>query len=423
LTVDGLRIYRQASLVGALVEEADVGRSSIWMVAAVVAAMLAPSTIATAGEHHRDAPARRTLAAFTHPGVLVTGAQLDRVRQKIADGAQPWRSAYAQLRASRYASLDWQPRPWVEVECGSSSHPDNGCSDERQDALAAYSDALIWYLSRDPRYAAKAIEILDAWPPVIERHTNSNMMLQTGWAGAGFSRAAELLRHSEAGWPDADVARFATMLRTVYLPLLVNGAPIYNGNWELIMIDAMIGIAVFLDDQDTFAAALDMWRERVPAYLYLTTDGPLPVPPPRANLTTRDRLITYWQGQTTFVDGLSQETCRDFGHTGWGIGAAVQVAETARIQGVDLYGEQRDRLAAALEFHARYDLGAATPPWLCGGVLHRGLGPTLEVAYNEFHNRRGMAMPDLGRLVNLRRPEGTDEHFVAWETLTSAESP
>jgi hypothetical protein len=394
----------------------------VWMVAAVSAALLVPAATATAGtvgaRPHETAP-----AAFAHPGVLVSQPQLDRVRLKVTAGAQPWRSAYTQLRASRYAALDWQPRPRATVECGSASHPDNGCTDERQDALAAYTDALVWYISRDARYAAKAIEILNAWPPVIERHTNSNTMLQTGWAGTGFSRAAELIRYSGAGWAAADVDRFATMLRTVYLPMLVRGAPIYNGNWELVMIDAMAGIAVFLDDRATFAAALDMWRQRVPAYLYLESDGPLPVPPPKTTITTPERLVAYWQGQSTFVDGLAQETCRDFGHTGWGIAAAVQVAETARIQGIDLYVEQRERLAKALEFHARYDLGAEVPPWLCGGRLYTGLGPTLEVAYNEFHNRLGMAMPDLGRLVDKRRPEGTEGHFVAWETLTSADNP
>jgi hypothetical protein len=404
-------------------EEVAMRRSRIWVAALVSAALLVPNASADAG-NVRDVPVvEAEPTAFTHPGVLVSRPQLDFVRQQVAAGVEPWRSAYAQLRASRYSALSWQARPRATVECGSASHPDNGCTDERQDALAAYTDALIWYISRDARYAAKAIEILNAWPPVIERHINSNAMLQTGWAGTGFSRAAELVRHSGAGWAAADVDRFATMLTTVYLPLLVHGAPSYNGNWELVMIDAMAGIAVFLDDHTTFAAALDMWRRRVPAYLYLESDGPLPVPPPGTTIGTKERLIAYWQGQSTFVDGLAQETCRDFGHTGWGIAATVQTAETARLQGADLYGEQRDRLATALEFHARYDMGAQVPPWLCGGRVHTGLGPTLEVAYNEFHNRLGMDMPDLGRLVGKRRPEGTDGHFVAWETLTSANNP
>ena len=101
----------------------------------------------------------------------------------------------------------------------------------------------------------------------------------------------------------------------------------------------------------------------------------------------------------------------------------MQTAETARIQGVDLYGEQRLRITAALEFHAKYDLGASAPSWLCHGRLHRGLGPVLEVAYNEYHNRLGMSLPNLEKLVLKVRPEDTEGHFVAWETLTHANNP
>jgi hypothetical protein len=41
-----------------------------------------------------------------------------------------------------------------------------------------------------------------------------------------------------------------------------------------------IGIAVFTDARTLFDRAISMWRKRVPAYIYLTTDGPYPVPPP-----------------------------------------------------------------------------------------------------------------------------------------------
>src|SRR4051794_29020265 len=175
-------------------EELTMRRGRIWVATLVSAALLVPAAAAVAGEVRDPAGGQPAPAAFTHPRVLVSRPQLDVVRQRLAAGAQPWRSAFAQLLHSRYAALDWQARPRATVECGSGSKPDNGCSDEREDALAAYTDALVWYLSRDARYATKAIEILNAWPPVLERHTNSNTMLQTGWAGTGFSRAAELVR-------------------------------------------------------------------------------------------------------------------------------------------------------------------------------------------------------------------------------------
>jgi hypothetical protein len=360
--------------------------------------------------------------AFTHPGVLVTRAQLDNVKSKVAAGTQPWASAYSAMRSSNFASLSYTPHPRAIVECGPSSNPNLGCSDERNDAVAAYTHALQWYITSDSRYAVKAVQIMDAWSAVIQDHTNHNARLQTGWAGASWTRAAELIRYTYSGWPADRVNRFATMLRNVYLPEIAAGSPNTNGNWELIMTDAMIGIGVFLNDTTVFNRAVSIWRGRVPAYIYLASDGRLPKSPPGSTKDTEAELIDYWQGQSTFVDGLAQETCRDFGHTGWGFDAAAHVAETAWIQGLDLYGEMRTRMLKALEFHANYDLGASVPSWLCDGSLTRGLGPTLEVAHNHYRNRTNTQLPKTLQVIQSRRPMGVS-HFIAWETLTHAINP
>ncbi|MGQ4444068.1 hypothetical protein ACN6LI_001915, partial [Streptomyces violaceoruber] len=83
-------------------------------------------------------------AAFTHPGVTVSQGQLDFARAKVDAGAQPWKGAFDQMMASRYADLNRAPKPRAVVECGSYSNPDYGCTDEREDAIAAYTNALAW---------------------------------------------------------------------------------------------------------------------------------------------------------------------------------------------------------------------------------------------------------------------------------------
>src|SRR5262245_58277290 len=98
-------------------------------------------------------PGTARAVSFTHPGILVTKAQLDNVKRQLAAGAEPWKSAYAQLTASSFASLSYTPKPRATVECGPSSNPNLGCSDERNDAIAAYTHALRWYLTGDKRYA------------------------------------------------------------------------------------------------------------------------------------------------------------------------------------------------------------------------------------------------------------------------------
>lgn len=359
-------------------------------------------------------------AAFTHPGVLVSRPQLDFVREKVQAGAQPWKGAYDQMMASKYASLTRTAKPRAVVECGSYSNPNYGCTDEREDAIAAYTLSLAWYITQDSRYAAKAVELMDAWSAVIKDHTNSNAPLQTGWAGSSWPRAAEIIKYTYSSWPNS--GRFATMLRNVYLPKVINGSN-SNGNWELSMTEAAIGISVFLEDRTSYDKAVAKFRGRVPAYIYLTSDGALPKAAPGSGLDTRDKIINYWQGQSTFMDGLSQETCRDLTHTGYGLSAISHIAETSRIQGQDLYPEIADRLRHALGLHAKYQLGAAVPSSLCGGSLKDNLGPVTEVGFNALHNRMGIAMTNTQTLTEQRRPAGTDNLFVAWETLTHANNP
>ncbi|MER5195483.1 alginate lyase family protein [Streptomyces sp. NPDC002755] len=361
-------------------------------------------------------------AAFAHPGVTVSRAQLDFVRGKVDSAAQPWKGAFDQLLASKYASLSRTPKPRAVVECGSYSNPNYGCTDEREDALAAYTDALAWYVTRDERYAKKAIELMDAWSAVVKDHTNSNAPLQTGWAGSSWPRAAEIIKYTyNGGW--AGSGRFATMLRDVYLPEVINGSN-SNGNWELSMTEAAIGISVFLEDRTSYDKAMAKFRTRTAAYVYLASDGDLPKTVPSQNLNTRDKVVAYWQGQGTFVTGLTQETCRDLTHTGYGISAISHVAETSRIQGQDLYGtDLGERLRQALGFQAKYELGTAVPGWLCGGSLNQALGPVTEVGYNALHNRLGIAMSNTQTLTLRNRPAGSNNLFVAWETLTHGDNP
>ncbi|MGY5049329.1 alginate lyase family protein [Streptomyces sp. 900105755] len=361
-------------------------------------------------------------STFVHPGVTVSKAQLDFARAEVLAGAQPWKAAYDQMMASKYADLNRTPTPWATVECGSYSNPNYGCTDEREDAIAAYTDALAWYVTKDARYAQKAIQIMDAWSATITGHTNSNAPLQTGWAGSSWPKAAEIIRYTYTGtW--ANEARFATMLRNVYLPTVIKGSN-SNGNWELSMMEAAVGISVFLEDKTSYDTAMAKFRTRTAAYVYLASDGSVPKTVPSQNLDTTAKIVSYWQGQSTFVTGLTQETCRDFTHTGYGISAISHVAETSRIQGQDLYGtDVGERLRQALGFQAKYQLGTAVPGWLCGGSLNLGLGPVTEVGYNALHNRLGIAMTNTQTLTQNNRPAGTNNLFVAWETLTHGDNP
>ena len=391
--------------------------------ALVAGALSSPAVAASSADSPQSAvpAAVDAPATFTHPGVGVSRAQLDFVRAKVQAGAQPWTNAFNQAKSSSYASLSRTPTPRAVVECGPYSNPNLGCTNEREDAIAAYTDALLWYLTRDDRYAQKAIQLMDAWSATIQDHTNSNAPLQTAWAASSWPKAAEIIKYVYGNWPNS--GRFATMLRNVYLPEIINGSN-SNGNWELSMTEAIQGIGVFLEDKTVYDQAIALYRVRVPAYVYLESDGALPKTKPSQNLNTRDKIVAYWQGQGTFVTGLTQETCRDFTHTGYGISSISHVLETSRIQGIDLYPEFGERLRQALGFQSRWERNLEpVPSWLCNGTVNRGLGPITEVGYNALHTRLGIAMSNTQALTESRRPAGSNNLFVAWETLTHAENP
>jgi hypothetical protein len=357
---------------------------------------------------------------FRHPGILVTAEQLAFIKAKIAAGADPWSKALAQVEASSAGALVYTPRPFQTVECGPYSNPSIGCGEESLDSRAAYTQALLWVLTDNEAYAKNAVAIMNAWSATFTGgHINSNAPLQASWYGSVFPRAAEIMRATYPAWSAADIERFKQMLRTSYLPNIAKNVACANGNWEASAIEALVAISVFLDDPTGFDKGLAMWRRRTPAYLYVRGDGPLPMPPPGCTKTDA-ALVSYWLNPGMFVDGLAQETCRDYGHMSGGVAALINTAETAYIQGVNLYGEQAKRVVAALEFNLQYLNGVAIPGWLCGGKLQLSLGGTWEIAYNHYANRLGMSLPQTKTAVERARPTGASAHKI-WESLTHAE--
>jgi hypothetical protein len=415
----------------------------------------------------------RSVSGFVHPGVGVDGAQLEFVKAKVAAGQQPWKGALDQLVSSgtsvkvedrpqgyRYSSLSYVPAPVPVIQAPSASNqrwidenPEYGYAaigdvQHLDDARAAYAHALLWYFTGNQAHADKAIEIMNAWSATLveikfdqPRRPDNNVQvynngkLQAGWGGSLFVRAAEIVRHSGAGWSASDVARFERMLTDVYLPLTITGWT--NGaNWLMTFAETTMGIGVFTNDRTAFDAGVTMWRDKVPTTIYLPSDGPYPKPPYHWYKTEAD-LKAYWHNPSTWLTGLQGESLRDLSHMAMGMGAMAIGAETARIQGVDLFGDERERLVTGFELQARYvneyldevaRLGGKEPAstwrptgWVgssfrSGGTALRG---GWEIAHTHYAVHNGISMPQTERLVKRLRPSNSGLHLV-YDTLTNA---
>ncbi|MBN1417038.1 MAG: DUF1080 domain-containing protein [Bacteroidales bacterium] len=347
---------------------------------------------------------------FKHPGVLVTKGQLDEIKRRVKKRIEPQYTAFRELEASRYADLNYNPKPIDTVRCGPRSNPNIGCKDEQSDCAAAYSQALLWIITGNNAYAEKAIEIMNAWSyTLVGGHKYANGPIQAAWCGAVWPRAAEIIRYTYDAWSDEDIVKFQNMLRLHYVPSIMHG-DCENGNKELAMCDALVNIGVFLDDRDIFDLGLKIWRTRAPAYIYLKNDGPTPIEPVGCG-------PAIWgnKGLTPeFVDGLLQETARDSHHACYGFASMTNAAETAYHQGVGLYEEQAVRMMAAIEFQAQFLAPNKTP---VPENLSFALQPTWEIAFNHFQNRLGYTLPKMAAVIPTNRPTGVN-HYMVWETLT-----
>ena len=169
---------------------------------------------------------------FTHPGVFVSRERLSLMESGVSLGEEPWLEAFNQMMRHKYMTRTTPPAPFETVECGYRSIPNVGCTEEREDSLAAYTNALAWVVTKDPSKAERAIGYMNAWAGTIKTHTNDNAPLQAAWSAANWVRAAEIIRYTDSGWRGEDVGAFEYMLRAVYLPRVVGGYKTPN-NWEL----------------------------------------------------------------------------------------------------------------------------------------------------------------------------------------------
>lgn len=200
---------------------------------AIAVVQLCPGALATptndTGLIEAKAPAQ-----FVHPGVLLDTHQLNFIRSKVRAKIDPWYTAHDALRRSSFGAFKRRSHSRADVSCGFYNKPNYGCLDEVYDALSAHATALLWIATGDKKYAQKSIEYMNSWAKVIKSHSGKNKGIQTGWAGVSWARAAEIIRYTYSAWASKDLQRFERMLRDVYLPVVIKGAPPrYNGNWDL----------------------------------------------------------------------------------------------------------------------------------------------------------------------------------------------
>jgi hypothetical protein len=329
--------------------------------------------------------------AFVHPGLLHTRADLDRMRQQVAAGREPWKGGFEKLRGHGQSSSDWELRGPLETVTRETGNT-HGNTAMVLDGNAAYQNALMWCITGDEAHARKAVQILNAWAGTLRRMNGHDVQLAAGLNGFKFVNAAELMRHTYPAWKAEDVVRLERMLKEAIYPPIKDFATFANGNWDAACLKTIMAIGVFCNDRALFDRAVDYLR---------SGEG-------------NGRLTHY----VFDASGQCQESGRDQTHTQLGLGALAEACEVAWNQGVDLYGEADNRLLKGFEYTARYNLGQDVPfvahVDTTGkyrhekiATLQRGkLRPVYEMVWNHYENRRGIAAPFTKQAAEKIRPEG-----------------
>jgi len=325
---------------------------------------------------------------FIHPGISQTSADLEYMKTQVLSGEQPWKDAFDRLKAA--TPLDFVVTPHAHVFRGPYAKPDIGGWDLSKGANLAYNCALIWYITGDKAYANKAIAVINAWSPVLWDFDYNDAKLLAGWTGHALCDAAEILRYTESGWKEKDIANFSNMLMTVYYPLLRYYFPEANGNWDGAIIHTIMSIAIFTDNRSMFTNALNH-------FLYAPING---------------SIFKY-----IYPSGQCQESTRDQGHVQLGLGEFAGAARVAYTQGIDLFSIGNNRIALGYEYTAKFIL--AEKPQAYGIISEAAKGiadHNYEYVYRHYASK-GIATPFSKAAADAIRPEAT------WSTLTAFRAP
>lgn len=361
---------------------------------------------------------------FVHPGLLHTDADFERMRTKVAAGAQPWLSGWNALTASSRAQLGRAPVPLATVVRGGDGENHRTMVEDME---RAYQFALRWKVSGNTAYADLAVQYLDAWSSTMTTLTgNADRFLAAGIYGYQWANAAEMMR-GYAGWTAEGVARFQKLLLEVFYPLCHsflldhNGANITNywANWDLCNICGILAIGVFCDRKDLYDEAIAYYKTG------------------RGNGAAAHNVYMLHPGYL----GQWQESGRDQGHATLGMALTGLLCEMAWNQGEDLYGYWNNRFLAGAEYVAKSNLqdgnGQYYSPPFSTYVNRQGsftvvstagqpnLRPAWESIYNHYVNRKGLAAPWVAAIAAQIRPErsewGGDQ--PSFGTLTYSRDP
>ena len=276
---------------------------------------------------------------FTHPGLLHTAADIERVKDNLDN--EIFRAAYTELSNASNGTVAGADEILKRMDKSNweETYSDyNNFSHAATDARLAYYFALRYQLKGSTAAANAAVSILNDWAQHCKgvlrvagkNYTNNipdpNEYLLTIQAYQ-FANAAELLR-DYSGWLAEDFQQFQTWIRQTFADLAYQFLENHHNqalthywlNWDLAALTALYSVGVLCDDQTLVSYALN----------YINNGQGMGS---AANAVT----ATHSDPDSGETLAQCQESGRDQGHSTLDVTLMGALCQMAQNQGKDLF--------------------------------------------------------------------------------------
>ncbi|MDH6170833.1 hypothetical protein M2282_006013 [Variovorax boronicumulans] len=350
-----------------------------------------------------DTPVPRVIK---HPGAGVTLSDLATLKANIDQGREPWTSGFAQVAGSPQSRLGYGGYgPFAKV----SRAPDENLGAWRSDMVAISNLALMWYFTRDERYAENASKFLLGWANTHTEFSGRESMLDLGDYAPQFVGGAEILRTTWPGWKEADTAIVKKYFKNVLMPAAnpYGESQFGAANKGALSLAALGLMAIYNDDIETLDRVV--YQTRTLAHIGLRNSNDI---------------------------GMLGDYLRDQGHAYGQLKSLTVLAEALWTQGIDIYSDLDNRLLAAGEYWARVNervpttalpFGTTDAYYTSDHTEHGWDGANggitaLNQIYNAYVLRKGLQAPFIAQR-RLRMPVDGSSFMFLRESDTSKATP
>jgi hypothetical protein len=344
--------------------------------------------------------------SFSHPMTAINQTELAEVKRRIAAHVEPQASAFARLIRDADAVQNFHPDPPDTLDVmGGYEKNSNQETIVRpllwRNCHAAYASALAYACTGKTIYAAKAVEVLNAWAARGTTFTGGDRGLQLGSWFSPMLYAADLL-HDYDGWKPADRERFNSWWRSNCLPHTLNIMRNRDNNWKDAGLLGVMSAAVVLEDKPLMAEAL----AELQSYFQDRTDKHVHIK--GAWKIKKDGRGVYLPREVTRNNGSSGIT-----YTAYALTTMVEALEIARHAGHDFWHRRTSEggnLQEAIEWYFRWDILKRPFPWNPNPLRFATRKNVYEIANDHFQ-----LMPEIGEWLKKNRPvngEQGDEYVT-----------